>query len=188
MLPASALAIADPAAAPYSAAAVEVMKTLGVCDAPTGKIVAQTFQFVCSGNAEFGFVALSQVIARPSGSQWIVPASRNGYPSRRPPPSRAVRAVESHRFSKKVKAFLGVPLATFTALEGIQVGQSAKPQSSSNEFHWLSAARAARWTRRLGRGPASAFVTHDTMSQQLSGSKTRQLMWGASITVTWLEA
>jgi ABC-type molybdate transport system substrate-binding protein len=57
-----------------------VMKTLGVCDALTGKIVhgadiAQTFQFVYSGNAEFGFVALSQVIARPSGSRWIVPAN-----------------------------------------------------------------------------------------------------------------
>ena len=59
-------------------------------------------------------------------------------------------------------SFLGVPLATLTALEGIQVGQSAKPQGSSNEFHWLSAAKAARWTRRLGRGPASAFVTHYT--------------------------
>jgi molybdenum ABC transporter molybdate-binding protein len=80
VLPARALAIADPAAAPYSAAAVEVMKTLGVCDALTGKIVhgadiAQMFQFVDTGNAEFGFVALSQVIVRPSGSRWIVPAN-----------------------------------------------------------------------------------------------------------------
>ena len=51
MLPARAVAIADPATTPYSAAAAEVMKTLGVCNALTGKIVhgadiAQTFQFV----------------------------------------------------------------------------------------------------------------------------------------------
>jgi molybdate transport system substrate-binding protein len=74
------IAIADPAAAPYGAAAVETMKTLGLYDALAGKIVqganiAQTFQFVDTGNAELGFVALSQVIARPGGSRWIVPAN-----------------------------------------------------------------------------------------------------------------
>jgi molybdate transport system substrate-binding protein len=55
------------------------MKTLGVYDALTSKIVqgnniAQTFQFVDTGNAELGFVALSQVVSLNGGSRWIVPA------------------------------------------------------------------------------------------------------------------
>jgi molybdate transport system substrate-binding protein len=76
----SKLAIANPVTAPYGAAAVETMKTLGVYEALSSKIVqgndiAQTFQFVNTGNAELGFVALSQVITRQSGSRWIVPAN-----------------------------------------------------------------------------------------------------------------
>ena len=71
------IAIANPTTAPYGAAGVEVMKALGVYDKLTSKIVqgsniAQTFQFVDTGNAELGFVALSQVIERPGGSRWIV--------------------------------------------------------------------------------------------------------------------
>jgi molybdate transport system substrate-binding protein len=74
------IAIAHPANAPYGAAAVETMKALGLYDALAGKIVqgsdiAQAFLFVDTGNAEVGFVALSQVVARPGGSRWIVPAN-----------------------------------------------------------------------------------------------------------------
>jgi molybdate transport system substrate-binding protein len=74
----SKIAIANPTTAPYGAAGVETMKKLGVYDALAGKIVqgnniAQTFQFVDTGNAELGFVALSQVIMRQGGSRWIVP-------------------------------------------------------------------------------------------------------------------
>jgi molybdate transport system substrate-binding protein len=77
------LAIADPALAPYGAAAVEVMKARGVYERLQPKLVigssiAQAHLFVASGNAELGFVALSQVIApgQPaSGSMWRVPAS-----------------------------------------------------------------------------------------------------------------
>jgi molybdate transport system substrate-binding protein len=73
------LAIANPETAPYGAAAVAVMKKLGVYDALTPKLVtgesiAQAFQFVDTKNAELGFVALSQVINRKDGSQWVVPA------------------------------------------------------------------------------------------------------------------
>jgi molybdate transport system substrate-binding protein len=72
------IAIANPETAPYGAAGVEVMKKLGVYDALAGKIVegnniAQTYQFVETGNAEVGFVALSQVINKDEGSRWIVP-------------------------------------------------------------------------------------------------------------------
>ena len=74
------LAIADPAAAPYGAAAIQTMKSLGVYDRLQPKIVqgtsiAQAYQFVKTGNAELGFVALSQVVAEPGGSRWIVPES-----------------------------------------------------------------------------------------------------------------
>lgn len=74
------IAIANPTTAPYGAAAVETMKALQVYEALSGKVVqgsniTQTFQFVETGNAELGFVALSQVIVRQVGSRWIVPAN-----------------------------------------------------------------------------------------------------------------
>jgi molybdate transport system substrate-binding protein len=73
------IAIAHPVTAPYGAAAVEAMKALGVYDALAPKLVrgnniAQTYQFVATGNAELGFVALSQVAGHARGSRWIVPA------------------------------------------------------------------------------------------------------------------
>ncbi len=77
------LAIANPKLAPYGAAALQVMEKLGVATAlqprlVQGENIAQTFQFVSTGNAQLGFVALSQVMADGkirSGSAWQVPAS-----------------------------------------------------------------------------------------------------------------
>jgi molybdate transport system substrate-binding protein len=74
----SKLAIANPTAAPYGAAAVETLKALKVYETLQPKIVqgnniAQTFQFVETGNAELGLVALSQIAGEPSGSRWLVP-------------------------------------------------------------------------------------------------------------------
>jgi molybdate transport system substrate-binding protein len=74
------IAIANPAAAPYGAAAIDVMKRIGVYESLTPKIVqgqniTQTYQFVETGNAELGFVALSQVAGTQDGSRWIVPQS-----------------------------------------------------------------------------------------------------------------
>jgi molybdate transport system substrate-binding protein len=75
------LALANPKLAPYGAAGVEVMKALGAYDALQPKIVSaenitQAYQFVNSGNALLGFVALSQVLkdGKIDGSAWIVPA------------------------------------------------------------------------------------------------------------------
>jgi len=73
------LAIANPVTAPYGAAAVQVMKALGLYEALVPKLVqgqniAQTYQFVRIGGAELGFVALSQVVRTSEGSRWIVPA------------------------------------------------------------------------------------------------------------------
>src|SRR5690606_26437995 len=52
--------------------------SLNVYDALQPKIVqgqniAQTFQFVATGNAEVGFVALGQVATDEAGSRWVVP-------------------------------------------------------------------------------------------------------------------
>ncbi|HLZ74042.1 molybdate ABC transporter substrate-binding protein [Phenylobacterium sp.] len=74
------LSIADPAAAPYGTAAVQTMTKLGVYAALKPKIVqgssiTQAYQFVDTGAAELGFVALSQVINVAGGSRWIVPAA-----------------------------------------------------------------------------------------------------------------
>lgn len=73
------LAIANPDTAPYGAAAVAVMTALGVLDTVQGRIVrganiAQAYQFVVTGNAELGFVALSQILRHGEGSRWLVPA------------------------------------------------------------------------------------------------------------------
>ena len=71
------LAVANPELAPYGAAAVEVLSALGLADRLQPKLVrgnnvAQTYQFVITGNAELGFVALAQVIAHQHGSRWVV--------------------------------------------------------------------------------------------------------------------
>ena len=73
------LAIADPKIAPYGAAGVTVLKKLGVYEVVAPKLVvgnsiSQAFGFVQTGNAELGFVALSQVIAGAGGKSWQVPA------------------------------------------------------------------------------------------------------------------
>jgi molybdate transport system substrate-binding protein len=72
------IAIADPKAAPYGAAAMSVLDKLGLTEAVTPKIatgenITQTLQFVESGSAEVGFVALSQVIGKPATQVWMVP-------------------------------------------------------------------------------------------------------------------
>ncbi len=74
------LAIADPVAAPYGLAAVQTLRKLKVYDAlapriVTGSSITQAYQYVATGNAELGFVALSQVVDTPGGSRWLVPAA-----------------------------------------------------------------------------------------------------------------
>lgn len=77
------LALANPKLAPYGRATVETLNKLGIQTAleprfVQGENIAQTFQFVSTGNAELGFVALSQVMKEgkiTSGSAWVVPAA-----------------------------------------------------------------------------------------------------------------
>lgn len=71
------LAIASPKLAPYGAAAEEVLKSLKLWTALEGNLlygenISQAHQFVVSGNAELGFVSLSQV-KDTKGSLWMPP-------------------------------------------------------------------------------------------------------------------
>ena len=76
------IAIADPRLAPYGAAAVETLNKLGLLSTlqprfVQGENIGQTYQFVASGNALLGFVALSQVMVDgriSRGSAWLVPS------------------------------------------------------------------------------------------------------------------
>ncbi len=76
------LSIANPKAAPYGLAATQVLDKLGLTAQVKSKLVegqniTQAYQFVSTGNAELGFVALSQVYKDgkvTGGSAWIVPA------------------------------------------------------------------------------------------------------------------
>jgi molybdate transport system substrate-binding protein len=76
------LALANPKLAPYGEAAQEALVKLDLWDKVEGRVVqgdniAQTLQFVQSGNAELGFIALSQLldIGSGTGSHWEVPTS-----------------------------------------------------------------------------------------------------------------
>lgn len=75
------LAMANPALAPYGAAARETLEKLGLYERlreriVVGENVGQAYAMVATGNAELGFVAMSQVVSprhRVSGSRWDVP-------------------------------------------------------------------------------------------------------------------
>lgn len=77
------IAVANPRLAPYGAAAIEALTALGLLQSlqprfVQGENIAQAFQFAATGNAQLGFVALSQVMVDgriASGSAWRVPAS-----------------------------------------------------------------------------------------------------------------
>lgn len=77
------LAVADPRVAPYGAAAMETLGRLGLLPRlqprlVQGQSIGQTYNFVTTGNAQLGFVALSQVMTDgqiAQGSAWLVPLS-----------------------------------------------------------------------------------------------------------------
>lgn len=77
------LAIANPKTAPYGVAAMQAMQKLGVWESVQPRIVmgeslGQTMGFIESGNAELGFLALSQVMdpkIKGKGGRWDVPVN-----------------------------------------------------------------------------------------------------------------
>jgi molybdate transport system substrate-binding protein len=76
------VALANPDTAPYGAAAQAVLLAWGLQDSYRGRIiqgenVAQAYQYVASGNATFGFVALAQLqnpVQPATGRYWRIDA------------------------------------------------------------------------------------------------------------------
>lgn len=79
----SKIAIANPQHAPYGRAAVAALRHEGIYEQVQGKLVlgeniSQTAQFVETGNADVGIVALSLVLApamQGKGKYWLIPES-----------------------------------------------------------------------------------------------------------------
>ncbi len=103
------LALANPKVAPYGAAAVEVLRKLGLLETLSprfvlGENVAQAQQFIRSGNAELGFIALSQVEENgqltAGGSVWKIPAHLH------PPLRQDAVLLEKGRNNPAARAFL----------------------------------------------------------------------------------
>lgn len=78
------IAIADPKLAPYGLAATQTLQKMGLTSAVNdklvvGKNIGTTFGYIQTGNAELGFVAMSQIYKggklTHGGSYWLVPQS-----------------------------------------------------------------------------------------------------------------
>jgi molybdate transport system substrate-binding protein len=102
------IAIADPAHAPYGAAAVAAMRHEGIYDQVKGRLVqgeniSQTAQFVESGNADVGLLALSLAVASPmksAGRYFEIP------PANYPPIIQAVVILKSAHDKPTSETFL----------------------------------------------------------------------------------
>ena len=101
------LAIANPKTAPYGLAARQVLERLDIKEGVTfrlvrGDSIAQTFQFVATGNAEAGFVAASQVRAwrGDTGTSWEIP------PDYYSPINQAATLLKKGRSNPAAQAFL----------------------------------------------------------------------------------
>jgi len=101
------VAIANPEHAPYGRAAVEALKHAGIYEKVQSKLVygenvSQAAQFVQSGNAQAGIMALSLAVspAMKSGQRWGVPADEYA------PIEQAAVILKSARDKGSARAFL----------------------------------------------------------------------------------
>jgi molybdate transport system substrate-binding protein len=102
------IAVANPQHAPYGRAAVAALKHYGLYDRAAdrlvlGENVAQAAQFVESGNAQAGFVALAHALApgmRGKGKYWEVPA--DAYP----PLAQGVVVLSHSQYEKEAAEFV----------------------------------------------------------------------------------
>jgi len=102
------IAVANPQHAPYGRAAIAALKHYGLYDRIVGSLVlgenvSQAAQFVESGNAQAGFVALSHALApamQGKGKYWEVPAESY------PPLSQGVVVVTRSLHKKQAAAFV----------------------------------------------------------------------------------
>ncbi|HLI80328.1 MAG TPA: molybdate ABC transporter substrate-binding protein [Candidatus Binataceae bacterium] len=128
------IAIANPEHAPYGRAAVAAMKHEGVYDAIKDKIVlgeniSQTAQFVQSGNADIGIIALSLAMApamKDKGKYFEIPA--DDYP---PIEQAAVILKSSHKkeLAQKFLAFIKTPeIAAVMKSYGFAIPKDSAPK------------------------------------------------------------
>ena len=102
------ISIANPQHAPYGLAAVTALKNAGMYEQVSGRLVlgenvTQAAQFVESGNAQAGFVALAHVVApamQGKGKYWEVPAEL--YPAL----AQGVVVLSHSRKKKEAEEFL----------------------------------------------------------------------------------
>lgn len=102
------LAIANPKTAPYGRASIKVLEKFNLLDALSpllvrGGNIGQTFQFVSTGNAELGFVSLSQVLdpkLKNKGSRWDIPKEYHG------PLEQSVVLLKKGQNNKAAKALM----------------------------------------------------------------------------------
>jgi molybdate transport system substrate-binding protein len=113
----SHLALCKPDIAPYGAAAIATLTQLHLEQSLQSRIVmgmdiAQAYQFVQSGNAELGFIALSQLHNQPSGTVWVVPSTlyppirQNALLLRQGAQNPAARAFLAYLRSKPAQAII----------------------------------------------------------------------------------
>lgn len=101
------IAVANPVHAPYGRAAVDALKSAGIFDQVQSKLVygeniSQTAQFVQSGNAQIGIVALSIALspAMQTGRRWEIPG--DAYP----PLVQEAVVLKSSKVKGEAKKFL----------------------------------------------------------------------------------
>ena len=101
------IAIANPEHAPYGRAAVAAMKKAGIYEQVKNKLVygeniSQAAEFVHSGNAQAGMVALSLAVspAMNNGSRWEIPEESH------PPIKQAVLILKSSKNKDAARRFL----------------------------------------------------------------------------------
>ncbi|MCU1241893.1 MAG: Molybdate transporter substrate-binding protein [Candidatus Acidoferrum typicum] len=101
------IAIGNPEHAPYGRAAVAALRSVGIYEQVRAKLVygeniAQAAQFVASGNAQAGILALSLAISPPmrEGKRWEIPAKMH------PPIEQAAVILKSAKDKDSARAFL----------------------------------------------------------------------------------
>ena len=105
------IAIADPQARALRRGRRETMRGSGLVAGlqprfVQGENIAQTYQFVATGNAHLGFVALSQVMVdgrHQKGSAWIVPATLHSRSARTPSCCHRARTTRGCRLAAYLK-------------------------------------------------------------------------------------
>ena len=114
------VALANPKVAPYGAAAIDVLTALNLQEITKakwvqGENIAQTYQFVATGNADLGFVALSQIMDKghvAEGSTWIIPSDlyrpirQDAVLLKKAEESAAAKAFMDYLRSEKVRAII----------------------------------------------------------------------------------